>query len=338
MKSILMLILLLASSSAWAASGDVTPTTKAFVNYSGSGGKIKATTFIDTLKFTGNVTANPATKTINIPTYTLPITDSVSTTSSTTAASATAVKAANDNANGRLASGGTAAAVSGNVNGAAIPVSKTIVGTNSSGQIVDATSATLSNNTSGTAGGLSGSPNITVNAVTATSATFSNNQAISINDSGGTARRSILQSSANDYYFGDIDHSTAASIRLPSGGGLEFRNRASNTAVATISDSGAITSTAITSTNNTYSGTGNNTSLSIAGSWASVPVTTTNALLIFRDNTGGGMAVFAADAAAGAVTLVNNITGFSVQWSAGWKMRITSGTTPRNISVVSITP
>jgi hypothetical protein len=37
------------------------------------------------------------------------------------------------------------------VNGAAIPVSKTVVGTNSSGQIVDASSATLANNTTGTA-------------------------------------------------------------------------------------------------------------------------------------------------------------------------------------------
>lgn len=44
------------------------------------------------------------------------------------------------------------------VNGGAIPISKTIVGTNGSGQIVDATSATLTNNTSGTAANLSGTP------------------------------------------------------------------------------------------------------------------------------------------------------------------------------------
>jgi hypothetical protein len=37
------------------------------------------------------------------------------------------------------------------VNGAAVPVSKTIVGTNGSGQLVDASSATLANNTSGNA-------------------------------------------------------------------------------------------------------------------------------------------------------------------------------------------
>jgi parallel beta-helix repeat protein len=44
------------------------------------------------------------------------------------------------------------------VNGGSIPVSKTIVGTDSNGRIVDARSATLSNNTSGTAAGLSGTP------------------------------------------------------------------------------------------------------------------------------------------------------------------------------------
>jgi hypothetical protein len=42
------------------------------------------------------------------------------------------------------------------VNGGAMPVSKTIVGTNSSGQLVDASAATLANNTTGTAAGLSG--------------------------------------------------------------------------------------------------------------------------------------------------------------------------------------
>jgi hypothetical protein len=44
------------------------------------------------------------------------------------------------------------------VNGAAVPASKTIVGTNSSSQIIDASSATLANNTTGTAANLSGTP------------------------------------------------------------------------------------------------------------------------------------------------------------------------------------
>jgi hypothetical protein len=44
------------------------------------------------------------------------------------------------------------------VNGLAVPASKTIVGTNSSSQFVDASSATLANNTTGTAANLSGTP------------------------------------------------------------------------------------------------------------------------------------------------------------------------------------
>src|SRR5208337_4934242 len=44
------------------------------------------------------------------------------------------------------------------VNGGSVPASKTIVGTNSSSEIVDASSATLSNNTTGTAANLSGTP------------------------------------------------------------------------------------------------------------------------------------------------------------------------------------
>ena len=44
------------------------------------------------------------------------------------------------------------------VNGGAIPLSKTVVGTNGSGQIVDASAATLANNTTGTATGLASIP------------------------------------------------------------------------------------------------------------------------------------------------------------------------------------
>lgn len=65
MKTLFLILLFV--SSAFAAPGDITPTTKAFTGYSSVGGKIKATAFNDTLNFTGNVTANSATKTINIP-------------------------------------------------------------------------------------------------------------------------------------------------------------------------------------------------------------------------------------------------------------------------------
>lgn len=46
------------------------------------------------------------------------------------------------------------------VNGAAVPLSKTILGSNGTGQLVDASAATLANNTSGTAANLSGTPTV----------------------------------------------------------------------------------------------------------------------------------------------------------------------------------
>ena len=51
----------------YAAPGDITPASKAFVGYSGVGGKIKATQYNDTLKFVG-VATNQATKTITVST------------------------------------------------------------------------------------------------------------------------------------------------------------------------------------------------------------------------------------------------------------------------------
>jgi hypothetical protein len=48
------------------------------------------------------------------------------------------------------------------VNGGSIPVSKTIVGTNGSGQVIDASSATLANNTTGTAANITGTSNSTI--------------------------------------------------------------------------------------------------------------------------------------------------------------------------------
>ena len=67
MRATLIIVLLLIAGAAWAAPGDITPTTRAFTGYSSAGGKIKATTFGDTLKFTGNVSTDPVTKTVNIP-------------------------------------------------------------------------------------------------------------------------------------------------------------------------------------------------------------------------------------------------------------------------------
>lgn len=60
------------------------------------------------------------------------------------------------------------------VNSGSIPISKNIVGTNSSGQLIDASSATLSNNTTGTASNLSGTPQLP-NGTTATTQSSGDN-------------------------------------------------------------------------------------------------------------------------------------------------------------------
>jgi len=60
------------------------------------------------------------------------------------------------------------------VNGQLIPLLKTVVGTDSAGHIIDADSATLSNNTNGTAAGLSGTPALP-NGTTATTQSVSDN-------------------------------------------------------------------------------------------------------------------------------------------------------------------
>ena len=69
---------------------------------------------------------------------------------------------------GSLAPSGTGTISANQVNSAIVPLTKTIVGTNGSGQIIDASLATLANNTSGTAANLSGTPAITVSGITDT--------------------------------------------------------------------------------------------------------------------------------------------------------------------------
>ena len=71
------------------------------------------------------------------------------------------------------------------VNGAAVPTSKTIVGTNSSGQIVDASSATLANNTTGTAANVTGTVAVAHGGLGTTTAPTS--AQIPLGNSGGTA-------------------------------------------------------------------------------------------------------------------------------------------------------
>lgn len=75
------------------------------------------------------------------------------------------------------------------VNGASVPTSKTIIGTNSSGQIVDASSATLSNNISGNA----------ATATTATNLTGSGAAIGSIPWQSGTGQTSMLAPGTSGY-------------------------------------------------------------------------------------------------------------------------------------------
>lgn len=79
------------------------------------------------------------------------------------------------------------------INGGSVPVSKTVVGTNSSGQIVDATSATLSNNTTGTAANLSGTPALP-NGTTATTQSTGDNSTKLATDAFVQAALPLLKS------------------------------------------------------------------------------------------------------------------------------------------------
>jgi hypothetical protein len=80
------------------------------------------------------------------------------------------------------------------VNGGALPVSKSIVGTNSAGQIVDATAATLTNNTSGTAANLSGTPALPSGTTATTQAPSDNSTKLATTayvDAGGALKAGL---------------------------------------------------------------------------------------------------------------------------------------------------
>lgn len=75
---------------------------------------------------------------------------------------------------GSLTTSGTGVISANQVNAATVPASATLVGTNSSRQLVDASAATLANNTSGTAANLSGTPALP-NGTTGTTQTLGDN-------------------------------------------------------------------------------------------------------------------------------------------------------------------
>lgn len=87
------------------------------------------------------------------------------------------------------------------INGGAVPLSKTIVGTDGSGHIVDASSATLANNTTGTAANLSGTPALP-NGTTATTQSPGDNTTKLATDAFVQAAVAAV-ASANFPYGGD---------------------------------------------------------------------------------------------------------------------------------------
>jgi hypothetical protein len=93
------------------------------------------------------------------------------------------------------------------VNGAVVPTSKTLIGTNGSSQLVDASSATISNNTSGTAAGLSGTPAITPSYVTTSALTVNATANVAApTSSGATSGGTAGVSSTNFLYASCIDN------------------------------------------------------------------------------------------------------------------------------------
>ena len=115
----------------------------------------------------------------------------------------------------------TNAAAATGLNGAAIPLSKTIVGTNGAGQIVDASGATLSNNTTGTAGGLSA--NIAESQVTNLTTDLAGKVPTSTTVNGHALSANVVIS-ASDLTTGTLPHA-----QLPTLLSGDIPNNAANT-------------------------------------------------------------------------------------------------------------
>lgn len=86
-------------------------------------------------------------------------------------------------------------------------------------------------------------------------------------------------------------------------------------------------------------GLGKVITLTTVNVWVNLGYGVKGGLYVFRDNTIGGTAVFAADSQAGATSIQNGITGFQMQYSAvalDMQIRATSGVFPRNIAVTLV--
>jgi len=77
--------------------------------------------------------------------------------------------------------------------------------------------------------------------------------------------------------------------------------------------------------------------LAVLNTWVDTGTGITGGLYIFRDMTSGGVAVFVADSAAGAVPIVNGITGFQMRYSGSqMQIQITTGLVPRSINMTVV--
>jgi hypothetical protein len=99
---------------------------------------------------------------------------------------------------------------------------------------------------------------------------------------------------------------------------------------------GSITANSVPSSN---IGFGELITLVTVNVWVNIGVGPAGGLFVYRDETSGGTAVFAADSAVGATSIQNGITGFEMRYDAGaadMQIRVTSGTLPRGIRRVIV--
>ena len=88
----------------------------------------------------------------------------------------------------------------------------------------------------------------------------------------------------------------------------------------------------VISSNGIYGNNNNSVSVTALATFTSIGVATANGLLIVRDGTSGGTALFLCDASAGVVSISNAVTGLTTSYSGGQLgFTLASGTIPRTL-------